>query len=149
MTGGQFSPTTPLDSWAPTAPFGTLEPQFDICAMAETAGATFVARSTVANLKHMAEMIRQGLAHPGMAVIEVISNCHVNYGRRNRHPQAPEMVGWIRECCVDKEVVEVLPVEALEGKFVTGVLSRRERPEYTRQWQQFVARFGQDGHGRD
>ena len=113
--------------------------------MAQAAGATFVARSTVANLKHMAEMIRLGLAHKGMAVVEVISNCHVNYGRKNRHPDAPEMVNWIRECCVDKDVVEVLPVEALEGKFVVGVLAQRERPEYTAQWAAFVEKV-KNGH---
>lgn len=140
LTGGQFSPTTPDDSWAPTAPFGTLEPQFDICAMARTSGATFVARSTVANLKHMTEMIRLGLAHVGMSVIEVISNCHVNYGRKNRHPQAPEMVNWIRECCVDKDVVEVLPVEELEGKFIVGALYQKQRPEYSAQWAEYVKR---------
>ncbi len=146
LTGGQFSPTTPGQSWAPTAPFGTLEPQFDICEMAQAAGATFVARSTVANLKHMTEMIRLGLTHKGMSVIEVISNCHINYGRRNKHPDAPEMVNWIRECCVDKEVIEVLPVEALEGKFVVGVLSQKERPEYAAQWAAFVEKVNSGHH---
>lgn len=141
LTGGQFSPTTPVDSWAPTAPYGSLEPAFDICEMAQAAGASFVARTTVANLKHMLEMIRLGLSHKGMAVIEVVTNCHVNYGRRNDHPLAPEMVNWIRLQSVDNALIEVLPMEALEGKFKVGVLCQEERPEYTALWAEFVARL--------
>ncbi|MFQ5398703.1 MAG: thiamine pyrophosphate-dependent enzyme [Anaerolineae bacterium] len=144
LTGGQFSPTTPVASWSPTTPYGNIEPSFDICAMAEAANATFIARTTVANLKHMSEMIRLGMSHPGMSVIEVITNCHVNYGRRNQHPEAPEMVHWIRERCVDQSMVEVLPMEALEGKFVVGVLSQKQRPEYTAQWAAFVEKVRDD-----
>jgi hypothetical protein len=46
---------------------------------------------------------------------------------------------------VDKDVVEVLPVEALEGKFVVGVLSQQARPEYAAQWAAFVEKVASDG----
>ncbi len=134
LTGGQFSPTTPVESWSSTTPYGNFEPPFDICEMAEASKATFVARTTVANLKQMTEMIRLGMAHKGMSVIEVILNCHVNYGRRNNHPVATEMINWIRESSVDQGMIEVLPMEALKGKFVVGVLVEKQRPEYTAQW---------------
>ena len=47
MTGGQQSPTTPLDMRATTAPYGNIEPPFPVCDLAIAAGATYVARSTV------------------------------------------------------------------------------------------------------
>ena len=34
MTGGQYSPTTPAGAKASTAPFGMLEPDFDLCKLA-------------------------------------------------------------------------------------------------------------------
>jgi 2-oxoglutarate ferredoxin oxidoreductase subunit beta len=46
MTGGQYSPLTPVDSKASTAPYGTIERNFDITELAKAAGATFVARAT-------------------------------------------------------------------------------------------------------
>ena len=40
MTGGQYSPTTPLDGRATTAPYGNIEPPFPICELAIAAGAS-------------------------------------------------------------------------------------------------------------
>jgi pyruvate/2-oxoacid:ferredoxin oxidoreductase beta subunit len=34
MTGGQCSPTTPHDAYATTAPYGNIEPDFNICNLA-------------------------------------------------------------------------------------------------------------------
>ena len=39
MTGGQFSPTTPTGDFATTAPYGSIDPDFDIPRLAEAAGA--------------------------------------------------------------------------------------------------------------
>ena len=47
MTGGQASPTTPTGSKATTAPFGALDPCFDISKLAAGAGASYVARCSV------------------------------------------------------------------------------------------------------
>ncbi len=55
MTGGQYSPTTPLDGKATTAPYGNIEPPMPICELAIAAGASYVARSTV---YHAVEMDR-------------------------------------------------------------------------------------------
>ena len=46
MTGGQYSPMTPTGSKATTAPYGMLEPDFNLTELAKAAGATFVARAT-------------------------------------------------------------------------------------------------------
>ncbi len=46
MTGGQFSATTPEGSITSTSPYGHVEPAFDLCALAQAAGASFVARGT-------------------------------------------------------------------------------------------------------
>jgi len=44
MTGGQYSPTTPEGSMTKTSVYGSYEPPFDVCGLAEGAGATYVAR---------------------------------------------------------------------------------------------------------
>ncbi len=140
LTGGQFSPTTPGGSWAPTSPYGNIEPEFDIPKVAEASGATFVARATVGNLQHMTEMIRQGIAHKGMSVLELIANCHINWGRRNKHPDAPELIDWIRKRTITPQVAAKMTPEELRDKWVIGVLTRQERPEYTQVWAKVVER---------
>ena len=69
MTGGQYSPTTPLGGRATTAPYGNVEPPFPICDLAIAAGATYVARSTVYHAleldKYLAEAIAKDWFQPG------------------------------------------------------------------------------------
>ncbi len=46
MTSGQYSPMTPKGFLGTTAPYGNVERSFDLCKLAEAAGATYVARAT-------------------------------------------------------------------------------------------------------
>lgn len=57
MTGGQYSPTTPVGSWGSTAPYGNLENPFDICGLAQAAGASYVARGTVYHAVQLDKLI--------------------------------------------------------------------------------------------
>lgn len=140
LTGGQFSPTTPIGSYAQTSPDGALEPTFDTARVASAAGATYVARATVANPRHISEMIRGGLAHPGMAVVEVISNCHVNFGRRNVSGDPVELVSWIGARSVSQEISQYLADEERNEHLVVGLLQHLEnRPEYVASYYQKAA----------
>jgi 2-oxoglutarate/2-oxoacid ferredoxin oxidoreductase subunit beta len=53
MTGGQFSPLSGQGTKATTAPFGNIDQGFDVTALAEAAGATFVARTSVYHVKEI------------------------------------------------------------------------------------------------
>jgi 2-oxoglutarate ferredoxin oxidoreductase subunit beta len=61
MTGGQVSGTTPEWRFTSTTAYGNPEKEFDICALAETAGANYVARSTPNNGWEMKENLKQAL----------------------------------------------------------------------------------------
>jgi 2-oxoglutarate ferredoxin oxidoreductase subunit beta len=84
MTGGQASPTTPQGALATTTPYGAIDPAFDICRLAEGAGASYVARATIANPKMAEQYIANGIKKKGFAVIEIVSSCHTQFGRRNK-----------------------------------------------------------------
>lgn len=137
LTGGQFSPTTPLGSVAQTSPDGSMEPTFDTAKVAIAAGATYVARSAVSNPRHISEMIRGGLAHQGMAVVEVISNCHVNFGRRNVSAEPEEMIAWIARQTVSPDIAQYMSAAELNGRLTVGVLQHLEnQPEYVASYYQ-------------
>ncbi len=140
LTGGQFSPTTPPGSYAQTSPDGALEPTFDTAKVAIAAGATYVARSAVSNPRHISRMIKGGLSHPGMAVIEVISNCHVNFGRYNVGSEPEEVIAWIGRRTVSQDIARHLTDEEMDGRMVVGVLHQLEgRPEYVASYYQKAA----------
>ncbi len=142
LTGGQFSPTTPVGSYAQTSPDGAMEPTFDAAQVAIAAGATYVARTAVSNPRHISEMVKGGLAHQGMAVVEVISNCHVNFGRRNVSGKPREMIAWIGRQTVSQDIARYMAAEEVDGRLVVGVLQHlHHRPEYAASYYQKAAQI--------
>lgn len=145
MTGGQCSPTTPHEAIATTAPYGNIEPDFNVCELAMGAGASFVGRTTAFHAIEMQNMIKDGLNHKGFSMIEVISACPVIYGRLNKKGGPAEMMKAMRDNSIPLAAVEKLPPEKVEGKIVRGILRRVDKPEYCEQYEIVRERAQQKG----
>ncbi len=139
MTGGQYSPTTPYGSISTTSVYGHVEHAFCIAELAVTAGASFVARGTVYHATHLEEIIQQAIKKKGFSVVEVISNCHVQHGRRNKLGGAVAMINSFKENAVRVNKAEKMSAEELEGKFTIGVLADVDKPISTEQYKRVVA----------
>ncbi|UCD86546.1 MAG: 2-oxoacid:ferredoxin oxidoreductase subunit beta [Desulfobacterales bacterium] len=135
MTGGQHSPTTPYGCYATTATYGHIEHAFSIAELAVTAGAAFVARGTVYHARLLDELIEAGIRKPGFSVVEAMSNCHVQFGRRNQIEDPVTMMKWLRDHAVATEKARKMKPDALEDKFTIGVLADLEKPIYTDEYQ--------------
>lgn len=144
MTGGQASPLTPVDKKATTAPYGSVDRPFDPCDLAKAAGATYVARSTAFHVQHLTDMIAQGLDNTGFSFIEVITQCPISYGRKNKLGEAPEMLKWMRDSAVMLQAFEKLPEEKRSGKFPIGVFQNCSAQEYTTAYQKVIHMAGGD-----
>ena len=138
MTGGQYSPTTPLGMMASTAPYGQMEPPFDISALAVAAGASFVARTTTYHSLQMEKYITRGLAKKGFSLIEAISGCPTLFGRKNKMGDPSTLIKWQKDQSLTLEQAKDLPPEELKGKFVIGVFADRDIPEYTSQYAKII-----------
>ncbi|MBW2147189.1 MAG: 2-oxoacid:ferredoxin oxidoreductase subunit beta [Deltaproteobacteria bacterium] len=137
-TGGQFGPTTAYGDHATTAPFGLPERPFDLCRLAESAGATFVARGTVYHVIPLINMIEKAILHKGFSMVEVITPCPTNYGRRNPEKTGstgPEMLKWIRDNTVSLSRARQMSPGELEGKIISGIFVERGDPEYTDEYE--------------
>lgn len=134
MTGGQYSPTTPFGAVTSTSVYGHIEHAFSIAELAVTAGASFVARSTVYHADLMDRLFEQAVRKRGFAVVEVISNCHVQYGRRNKLGGAVEMLKGFRKNSVTVNKAARMTPEELEGKITIGVLADRQMPISTEEY---------------
>ncbi len=134
MTGGQVSPTTPAGKRASTAPFGNAEPAFNISGLAQAAGASFVARSTVYAALRLDKIIERAIRKKGFSVVEVYTPCPTAYGRRNKLGTGADMLLQLKEDSVTVEAAASLAAAELEGKIVTGVLVDVERPEFSEQY---------------
>ena len=131
MTGGQLSPTMDLGDRATTAPYGQVEPPFDLCRLAEAAGASFVARGTAANIRPLERLIKQGIEHHGFSFIEAVVPCPTEYGKRNPPAGVAAMLDDAKARSVSITRAAKMPAEELEGKIVTGILHNDpEAPEF-------------------
>lgn len=138
LTGGQASPTTPPGSRTTTTWFGSIEPPFDICRIAEAAGASYVARATTYHVLEMDKLVARAIQKNGFSVVEAISQCPVCFGRHNQMPSAVEMLRWQRDTFVP---VSAGGKEPAPGKIFRGVLLDREQPEYTQEYFKLVERL--------
>jgi 2-oxoglutarate ferredoxin oxidoreductase subunit beta len=135
MTGGQYSPTTPYGAIAATALYGNVEHAFSIAELAVTAGASMVSRGTVYHASLLDELIAKAIVKRGFAVVEAVTHCHTQYGRKNRMGTAVEMLHWQKESAVRVEKAKEMTEEQLRGKFTIGILADRDLPVYTQEYE--------------
>ncbi len=139
MTGGQYSPLSPPQSRATTAPYGNIDPSFDLCNLVSGAGGNYVARSTVFHITQLTNYIARGLEKEGFAFIEAVSQCPIYYGRRNEMPGVMDLLNWQKENAVPIAQAEKMEPEELKGKFVIGEFADGDTPEYTRAYDDLIA----------
>jgi 2-oxoglutarate ferredoxin oxidoreductase subunit beta len=140
MTGGQYSPTTPTASLATTSPYGNIEQPVPISELAQVAGASYVARSTVYHATELEKFITTGLKKKGFALIEAVSYCHTTFGRLNKRGNAVAMMRALKENSITLKAAEKLEEEERKGKIVRGEFVNRDIPEYTELYEQIIAR---------
>ncbi|MCJ8501517.1 2-oxoacid:ferredoxin oxidoreductase subunit beta [Desulfatitalea alkaliphila] len=140
MTGGQFSPLSGEATTATTAPFGTIDPDFDTVALATAAGASYVARTTTYHVQEIRKRIAEAIVHPGFAVVEVMSQCPTYFGRKNKQGDAVEMLRRYKEGTVPLDKQPADPEKIPRGVFV-----QRERPEYCKRYEHLVQAAMTDG----
>jgi 2-oxoglutarate/2-oxoacid ferredoxin oxidoreductase subunit beta len=133
MTGGQYSPLSGESIKATTAPFGNIDPDFDVVNLATAAGASYVARTTTYHVQEIQKRIAEAISHPGFAVVEVMSQCPTYFGRKNKQGDAVQMLGRFKE-----QTAPVGAQQAEAGKIPRGVFVNRERPEYCAQYDKIV-----------
>ncbi len=134
MTGGQYSPTTPYGALATTALYGNIEHSFSIAELAVTAGASMVSRGTVYHATLLDELIEKAILKRGFSVVEVITHCHTQYGRRNKLGGPVEMMRRQKDAAVRIEKARGMSEEEMKGKFSIGVLVDRELPIYIQEY---------------
>lgn len=142
MTGGQFSPLSGVGAMATTAPYGNIDHNFDVVEMAGAAGASFVARTTTFHAKQAADLIRRAIIHEGFSVVEILSQCPVQFGRRNKGGSAAEMMEFYRD--------HTTPIGSKAKKenpdlIERGVFVEKDMPEYCNEYAKIIdrARKGQ------
>jgi len=155
MTGGQSSPATPRGRAATTAPGGVIENAFDICSLAASAGATFVARGTTFYARKTEKFIEKALCHKGFSMVEIVSQCPTIYGRLNNMGSAVDMLKWQRDNAIPLDKVKErwsnppsLFQEDLGDKFLTGIFVDEDAPEFASEYHRMAKAMRAEAKGK-
>jgi 2-oxoglutarate ferredoxin oxidoreductase subunit beta len=142
MTGGQYSPSTGYGDLATTAPYGNIDPSFDLVKLALGAGATFVARTTTYHVASMIKIVEKAITHKGFSVVEVLSQCPTYFGRKNKFATAADMMNYYK--------TQTTPIGSKEKEknpdlIERGIFIQEERPEYCAEYAKVMERASQGG----
>lgn len=137
LTNSQTSPTTPRGFWTVSQKAGNIDPSFNACKLAEAAGASFVARETVNEPRKLEKVLIKAMEHKGFSFIEVVSNCHINMGRKNKMANAMATLDWIDSITLPKKKHDALSEEEKLNYLPTGILKEdNEAEEYCEMYEE-------------
>ncbi len=130
LTKKQTSPTSPKGFKSKTDIWGSVDQPINPCKQAIAAGATFVARTTHTNPKHILEMMEAAMDHDGFSFIQCLSECTEFYEGAfdSSNPRKGGVFDLVPEDhdVTDEHAAYKLADEEFPGKF--GILYRNDRP---------------------
>ncbi len=134
LTGGQVAPTTPHLMRSTTTPEGNPDFPFALAEIVAAAGANYVARWSTAQPYQIVNSIKTAFKVKGFSFIEILSQCPVNFGRRNNMADPVKNFRWIKDHMVSikqlgKDMDKIYTVMDLniEGVYTFGELVKRDR----------------------
>jgi len=80
------------------------------------------------------------LKHKGFSVIEVLSNCHTQFGRRNRLSDPVQLINHIAAKTINVREAAKLSQDELKDKIVVGLLHEELRDEYCDAYQRVITK---------
>jgi 2-oxoglutarate ferredoxin oxidoreductase subunit beta len=122
LTNSQTSPTTPQGMWTVTQKVGNIDPTFDACALGIASGASFVARESMLDPKKLEKIFVKAMEHRGFSFLDILSNCHINLGRKNKMISAMDNLNWIDSITMPVKKYNELPEEEKLNILPTGIL---------------------------
>jgi len=124
LTTGQFSPLAEKGWKGPSTPKGSYEEPFNPISLMIEAGATFVARGFSGDIKHLTDLIVQGVEHEGFAFIEVLQPAvpYHNWEEYRDHIKYLEKE--------PENYFEAIKAAKKNHKFTVGVFYRTRKPVY-------------------
>ncbi|MBI4456973.1 MAG: 2-oxoacid:ferredoxin oxidoreductase subunit beta [Acidobacteria bacterium] len=131
MTGGQLAPTTPPPATSTTTPYGAYEQPFNLAHLADSAGASYVARWTVLHIRRLTKSMTEALQKKGFSFVEIICPCPTLYGRRNRIGDGLQEMQFYRDNCIIQHGADTRTIDIkFRDKIVIGKFVDRERPTF-------------------
>lgn len=130
LTKGQTSPTSSKGFKSNSTPAGVIEEPFNPLSVAIAGGATYVARGYAMDLKHLKQLIVDGIKHNGFSLIDVFQQCPT-YNKINTADWYKQNIYKLDDVSHNPEDYQAAFVKANEtDKQPIGLFWKTEKPAY-------------------
>jgi 2-oxoglutarate ferredoxin oxidoreductase subunit beta len=143
MTGGQQGPTTPLESFTTTSPYGSIENPFNLVHLAAASGSTYVARWTTLHVRRLTQSIKKMLQKKGFSFVEVLAQCPEIYGRYNKMRSGLEMMSWFKRASVVENFSDPSKAEISADKIPVGEFVDVEKLSYEKMLHEKISKINE------
>jgi 2-oxoglutarate ferredoxin oxidoreductase subunit beta len=143
MTGGQQGPTTPLESFTTTSPYGSIENPFNLVHLAAASGSTYVARWTTLHVRRLTQSIKKMLQKKGFSFVEVLAQCPEIYGRYNKMRSGLEMMSWFKRASVVENFTDPSKAEISADKIPVGEFVDVEKLSYEKMLHEKISKINE------
>jgi 2-oxoglutarate ferredoxin oxidoreductase subunit beta len=143
MTGGQQGPTTPLESFTTTSPYGSIENPFNLVHLAAASGSTYVARWTTLHVRRLTQSIKKMLQKKGFSFVEVLAQCPEIYGRYNKMRSGLEMMSWFKRASVVENFTDPSKAEISIDKIPVGEFVDVEKLSYEKMLHEKISKINE------
>ena len=143
MTGGQQGPTTPLESFTTTSPYGSIENPFNLVHLAAASGSTYVARWTTLHVRRLTQSIKKMLQKKGFSFVEVLAQCPEIYGRYNKMRSGLEMMSWFKRASVVENFTDPSKAEISADRIPVGEFVDVEKLSYEKMLHEKISKINE------
>lgn len=133
LTTGQVSPRSAKGQQSKSTPSGTLDLPLNPLLLTLSQGATFVAQGFAGDIPHLISLIKEGIAHKGISIINVLQPC-VTFNKINTYDYYREKVYYLGDNYDAGDFEAAMRHAAGPTRsetFPLGVLYREQRQTYT------------------
>lgn len=137
LTTGQVAPTAIKGMKSKSTPGGIIEVPVNPLVLAISQGATFVANAFAGDIKHLIEVMKQGINHKGFSLINILQPC-ITFNKVNTYKYYIEKT-YKLDTNYDKTNYETALIKATEigsEKYPLGIIYQVEKPAYHEQLDQ-------------
>jgi len=86
----------------------------------------------------MEKVLVAGFKHKGYSFMEMLSNCHINLGRKNKMGEAVQTLKWIENMTIPLKKYDALADEEKQKFLPTGILKEYDNPEYCESYDKVI-----------
>ena len=136
LTTGQPTPTSQQGYVSKASPLGTFDRPFNPIKLALASNATFVARTSARDIKHMVEIFTKAINHNGFSFVEVIQDCLIFNPDANNKDDLMYKIKDNKNLEQAEKLAKEFDYNSKSGKIPIGIIYQSQERSLEEKWPQ-------------